>query len=61
MNPLKNVQYYEKRAPKLKKKDMDILESLLVETAIQGLELTGFEMAIQRQETSQKKTPSSPS
>lgn len=30
---------------------MDILESLLVETAIQGLELTGFEMAIQRQET----------
>lgn len=39
---------------------MDILESLLVETAVQGLELTGFEMAIQRQETSQKKPPHLP-
>lgn len=35
---------------------MDILENLLVETAIQGLELTGFEMDIQRQETQGKKT-----
>lgn len=39
---------------------MDILESLLVETAVQGLELTGFEMAIQRQETSQKNPPHLP-